>query len=275
MNDQALARQKFLEEYRCIRHAEGRGSDSSEYYRALPFSDVSGKNSQMWAMRARTYFYFETHVLRPMEKRQKRPLEILDLGAGNCWLSYRLSLRQHRIVALDIFSDDRDGLRAVRHYPIPLPVVEAEFDQLPLASGTFDLAIFNASFHYSTDYVKTLTEVRRCLRTGGAVIILDSPVYRLHEDGMRMVKEKHAAFLRQYGFASDALQSMEFLDLSILKVLSETLRLKWRILKPWYGWRWFFRPIQAFFRRRRPPSRFWILIGTFSPYDRSAASSIY
>lgn len=275
MNKQALARQIFLEEYRCIRHAEGRGSDDSEYYRALPFSDLSGRNAAMWAMRARTYSYFETNVLRQMEEREKRPLDILDLGAGNCWLSYRLSLRQHRTLALDIFSDERDGLRAARHYPMPFAVVEGEFDRLPVASGAFDLAIFNASIHYSTDYVRTLSGVRRRLRPGGAVVILDSPIYRLQEHGLRMVKEKHATFLRQYGFASDTLPSIEFLDLGMLKVLAETLAVKWQILKPWYGWRWHLRPLGAFLRRRRPPSRFWILIGTFSAYDHPATSSVY
>ena len=264
MNNQRLARQKFLEEYRFIRHAEGRGSHDSEYYCALPFADTSGRNTAMWAMRATTYSYFERHVLRPLEKQKRRPLDILDLGAGNCWFSHRLSLRHHRTLALDIFSDDWDGLSAARHYPIRLPAVEAEFDELPVASGSFDLAIFNASFHYSTDYVKTLSEARRCLRAGGAIVILDSPIYRLREHGMRMVKEKHATFLCKYGFASDALPSMEFLDLSMLKVLTETLKIRWKVLRPWYGWRWHFRPFTAFLRRRRPPSRFWILTGTFS-----------
>jgi SAM-dependent methyltransferase len=264
MKNEVLTRQKFLEEYRYIRHAEGRGSDDSEYYRALPFVDISGRSGAMWAMRARTYSYFAAKVLRLKERKEKRPLDILDLGAGNCWLSYRLSLRHHRTLAVDIFSDDRDGLRAARHYPIRFPVVEAEFDHLPFSPGIFDLAIFNASLHYSTDYVKTLSEVRRCLRTGGAVVILDSPIYRLREHGIRMVKEKHTAFLKQYGFASDTLPSMDFLDLSMLELLTETLGIKWQILKPWYGWRWHLRPLGALLRRRRPPSRFWILIGTFA-----------
>lgn len=275
MNNQVHMRQRFLEEYRCIRHAEGRGSENREYYRALPFTDLSGRNTGMWAMRARTYSYLTERILPQMEKREKRPLDVLDLGAGNCWLSYRLSLRQHRPVALDIFSDAKDGLRAARHYPVPFPVVEADFDHLPLRSRAFDMAIFNASLHYSTNYVQTLSEAIRCLRPTGAIVILDSPMYRLREHGIRMVKEKHANFLKQYGFASDSLASIEFLDRSMLKVLSETLRVKWQILKPWYGWRWHLRPLRALVQRRRPPSRFWILLGTFKPDDYSSTSAIY
>ena len=258
------ARGRFLEEYRQIRHAEGRGSQHPAYYRALPFHDVSGRNTAMWAMRARTYSCFERKVLAPMERRLARPLQILDLGAGNGWLSYRLSLRTHRPIALDIFSDSLDGLRAARHYPIAFPLIEADFSVLPFERETFDLAIFNASLHYSTDYVSTLREVKRCLRPSGAIIILESPYYQRREYGERMAEERHAEFLRRYGFRSDAIPSIEFLDRSMLQTIARALDIEWRIYRPWYGWRWHARPWQARLRRRRPPSKFWILVGAFA-----------
>ena len=263
MTSESITRQRFLEEYRHIRHAEGRGSDRSEYYRALPFCDRSDSMSAMWAMRSRTYSYFEKNILQPLESVEQRPLDVLDLGAGNCWLSHRLSFRNHRPVALDIFADERDGLRSARHYPKPFPVVECDFDHLSFPAKSFDLAIFNASLHYSIDYLWTLSEVRRCLRQSGAVVILDSPIYRLREHGERMVKEKHAEFLRRYGFSSDALPSIEFLDTLTLQFLEQRLGLEWSVYKPWYGWRWHSRPLRAFLRRRRPPSKFWILVGRF------------
>ncbi len=274
MNDWALARQQFLEEYKHIRHAEGRGSEDSNYYRALPFSDCTGRNSAMWAIRAQTYRYFEKNILKVLERREGRPLRVLDLGAGNCWLCYRLSLRQHRPVALDIFLDGRDGLGAARHYPVQFPAVEAEFDHLPFAAKAFDIVVFNASLHYSVDYVQTLSEARRCLRAGGVIVVLDSPIYRRREHGMRMVEEKRAHFLKKYGFASDALPNMEFLDPTMLKNLAKDLAVRWQILKPWYGWRWHLRPLNALLHKRRPPSRFWILIGRPTAYDHPAASSI-
>ncbi len=258
-----ISRQQFLKEYRHIRYAEGRGSDRGEYYRALPFSDRSDPLFPMWAMRAKTYTYFRTHILQPIEGAVKRPLDILDLGSGNCWLSNRLSERHHRPIAIDIFNDERDGLRAARHYHTTFPVIESDFDQLPLPSGRFDMAIFNASLHYSTDYFRTLSEIRRCLRPSGTVVILDSPLYRHHQDGLRMVAEKHAEFLKRYGFPSNALPSLEFLDIPALRSLERGLQMVWTASKPWYGWRWHLRPLKAFVRRRRAPSRFWIFTGRF------------
>jgi SAM-dependent methyltransferase len=263
MSIAANARQRFLEEYRCIRHAEGRGSDSSNYYRALPFCDRSDPNAWMWEIRAKTYSQFVRHLLEPLEKRARGPLDLLDLGSGNCWLSHRLSLRRHRAVAVDLFNDERDGLRAARHYPTSFCVIEADFDDLPVPAETFDLAIYNASFHYSVDYFRTLSEVRRCLRPSGCFVILDTPIYRNKEDGMRMVQEKHQAFVQQYGFASDALPSLEFLDLATLSALQKSMQIDWEIVKPWYGWRWHIRPVNAFLRGRRAPSNFWILVGKF------------
>jgi SAM-dependent methyltransferase len=263
MTTTAEIREKFLREYRHIRHAEGRGSSDSEYYRSLPFKDSSERNAPMWAMRAKTYDHFVRKVLEPLERRRKMPLDVLDLGAGNCWLSNQLALRQHRPIAVDIFSDEKDGLRAAQHYTSSFARVESDFDNVPLPAGSVDLAIFNASLHYSTDYVQTLQEARRCLRADGMLVILDSPVYREREHGERMVKEKHAEFQRRYGFPSDTLPSKEFLDLAMLRELDNTLGINWTIYKPWYGWRWHYRPVSAWLHRRRPPSKFWILRGTF------------
>jgi len=257
------ARDKFLQEYRHIRHAEGRGSDTSEYYRALPACNKSDPNAAMWAMRAKTYSYFVNNLLGPLEARHRGALDVLDLGAGNCWLSHRLSIRGHRPVAVDIFNDERDGLRAARHYATSFRVIEGDFDDLPAPPQSFDLAIFNASFHYSVDYFRTLREVRRCLRPFSSFVILDTPIYRNRDHGRRMVEEKHAAFFKRYGFRSDALPSIDFLDFDTLERLRRDLHIDWQIFKPWYGWGWHLRPLKAFLARRRPPSKFWILVGKF------------
>ena len=247
-------RSRFIDDYLKIRRAEGRGSDDPAYYLALPYEDLTGRLSEQWAMRARTYRYFEKHVLGP------GPLDVLDLGAGCGWMSYRMSLTGHRPVAVDLLSDSRDGLGAARHYP-HFPKFEAEFDRLPFADGSFDLAVFNASLHYSSDYSKTLAEARRAVRDGGRVVVLETPVYRLREYGEAMRRERHRHFLARYETESDHVGSIEYLDLEMIAKLSRELGIEWRIHKPWYGLAWHTRPLRAWLRGRRPPSRFWILEG--------------
>ncbi len=257
-------RHRFLENYRTIRSAEGRGSRESAYYRALPYQDLSGKNSAQWTIRGKSYRYFEGNILSQIERETGRALDVLDLGAGNCWMSHRLSLRKHKPVALDIFTDAMDGLGAARHYGRRFPLLEAEFDHLPFRSSSFDLAIFNASIHYSTDYRRTLNELRRCLRPAGHFVIIDSPIYRLPEHGERMRAERHDEFERRYGFRSDAMPSLEYFDEPAIAQLAEQLNIEWRVHRPWYGWKWWWRPWKARLLGRRPPSRFWILDGGFA-----------
>jgi ubiquinone/menaquinone biosynthesis C-methylase UbiE len=247
--------ERFIADYGTIRKAEGRGSSSREYYLALPYQDLSERNSEQWRIRARTYRYFEKNLI------EERSLDILDLGAGNGWMSYRLAQRGHRPVAIDIFTDAEDGLAAAREYGL-FPVVEAEFDRLPFADSQFDLAVFNSSLHYSTDYHGTLGEARRCIKPGGLIVVLDSPLYKLREHGELMRAERHSQFCAQYGFPSDSVASLEYLHESQLGELSRDLGLRWQIHQPWYGLQWHIQPLKARLQGRRPPSRFCILVAS-------------
>jgi len=247
---------RFLSDYSTVRNDEGRGSNDPEYYRALPYRDLSGRNPEQWRIRACTYRYFESNLL------DRTGLDVLDLGAGNGWMSYRLSQRGDRPVAVDIFTDPLDGLLASQRLG-GFPAVEAEFDHLPFADGQFDLAVFNSSFHYSTNYQTTLREARRCLKPSGSIVILDTPLYKLREHGERMREERHSYFQSKYGFRSDSVANLEYLHESQLSELSRDLRLRWQIYQPWYGWKWHARPIKARIAGRRPPSRFCILKASF------------
>jgi SAM-dependent methyltransferase len=263
---QAATRQRFLDDYVKIRHAEGRGSPDSEYYFALPYRDITGRLQDQWSIRAKSYEHLERRVLPTIESRVDRALAIADLGAGNCWMSHRLALRGHQPIAIDILDDPLDGLGAGRHYQAytPFPRIRAEFDDLPLAARTLDFVIFNASIHYSADYRRTLLETRRCLRSDGCFAIVDSPVYRYAEHGEMMRRERHRQFEKQYGFASDALESIEYFDEEMLRDLARDLGIAWTIHRPWYGWQWMMRPFKARWNGKRPPSRFWILVGRFA-----------
>ena len=187
-------RRRFIRDYAGIRRAEGKGSADPEYYRALPYRDISGKNGAQWEIRARSYRHFEEFVLPPIEKEIDRPLDILDLGAGNGWMSYRLALRKHRPVALDIFADQSDGLRAVRYYPQPFLCVEAEFDQLPFADASFDMVLMCAILQLTTNDVRHLVrEAARLLVPGGtffgAWLLLDEQAPVAPDDGRAVAFE--------------------------------------------------------------------------------------
>lgn len=220
----------FIQDYETIRLAEGRTSDDPAYYRSLPYPPAGSPRAADWTFRSRGYELLLKCVIAPLVEGGKA-LDILDLGAGNGWLSHQLTLRGHRPLAVDLTTNAFDGLGARRHYDLPFEVAQAEFDALPLAGNEADLAIFNASLHYSTNYERTLAETLRVLRPDGVLVILDTPVYHQPESGQRMVEERAARFREQVGFASDALPSENFLTPDRLDALAAALDLRWE-------WNW-------------------------------------
>ncbi|MGD0155664.1 MAG: class I SAM-dependent methyltransferase [Terracidiphilus sp.] len=252
---------RFIQDYEQIRAEEGRGSVSDAFYLGLPYRDLSGRNGDQWRMRACTFDYLMTRILTPCVRRGAR---ILDLGAGNGWMSYRFALAGFRPVAVDLLTNDRDGLGAAKHYESYLsqlfPRFQAELARLPFHDEQFDAVLFNASFHYAEDAEATLREALRCVCRGGIVVISDTPWYSSEESGKEMVAERHARFLKQYKTASASIESIEFLTDSRLENLEETLSIRWTIHAPGYGLRWALRPFLAQMRNKREPARFRIYV---------------
>ena len=253
---------EFVRDYSHVRSAQGRGSTSRDFYLNLPYRDTSGKNSGQWAIRAKTFDVVTQRLLT----RSARPgmQRILDIGAGNGWMSYRLTLRGFHPVAVDLLTNSTDGLGAAENFfpglPELFPRFQAESVHLPFADGQFDVAIFNASFHYAESYSASLSEALRCVRRGGLVIISDTPWYSRDESGQQMLAERKSSFQRQFGTASDSIHSMEYLTDERLRQLQQELSIRWEIITPWYGVKWAMRPWIARLRRRRTPSQFRIYV---------------
>jgi len=258
--DRASHYAHFIEDYERIRAAEGRWSRKGDFYLSLPYTDVTGRNSKQWKIRALSYDYLLDRVLK-----QGRRLDggrVLDLGAGNCWMSHRLALAGYRPFAVDLLTNDQDGLGAAEnfrgHLRAMFPRFQAELARLPFQDEQFDAVIFNASFHYAEDPVSTLSEALRCVRSGGMVIISDTPWYSSEESGRRMVAERYASFLERYGTASDSIRSLEYLTDDRLRDLEQQLSVRWTIHSPRYGLKWAMRPLIARLSNRREPSQFRI-----------------
>lgn len=250
---------QFVQEYETVRKAEGRGSRDPAYYRALPYRDLSGRMSGDWKIRAASFDTLLAQVVLPLEQRLQRPLRVLDLGAGNGWLSNRIAGRGHAAAAVDLLDNDFDGLGCAAFYETRITPVQAEFDALPFVDGSVDLVIFNAAFHYSIDYAATLARARRALAAGGVIAVVDTPVYRDAASGAAMVSERQAQFVRQYGFPSNALPSENYLTYARLEALAAALGLRCEVHTPAYGLGWRLRPLKARLLGRREPAKFHVI----------------
>lgn len=265
---------RFRKAYAAHREREGRSAGGAAKLLALPYVQ-DGPWAAQWRVRARTYDHFLRAIVEPLERTDPpRSLRVLDLGAGNGWLCYRLQRRGHSTVALEWRWDDVDGLGAARGYAEhvePLFArVAASFEHLPFPGSEFDLAVFNASIHYATDLAATVGEAARVLVPTGSIVILDSPFYRDARDGDAMVAQKRSGGSLDLGpCRADllALPSIEYLTRDRLLDASTALGLAWHRHRVRYPLEYELRPIWAALRGRRAPSRFDVWEGRRSTSD--------
>jgi SAM-dependent methyltransferase len=225
---------------------------------ALPYLET-GPLAQQWSVHAASYEAFTRSVLAPAARRLLRAVDLLDLGAGNCWLSWRLARMGHHALALDIRDDDIDGLGAAAPYleEARFARIAASFEALPVADHLFDVVVFNASLHYTADLASTLREAQRVLRPRGRIAIEDSPFYENEADGDAMVAEKRRDAARTFGDRAGALmaiRSIEFLTADRLTSAAPTVTWRRHAVQfpAWYE----SRTIVARSEGRRAPSRF-------------------
>lgn len=262
MSGPISSRSRFATAYARLREAEGRGSGGERELLSLPYL-TEGPMASQWVIRSRTYDAFVKRVVTPMARQSSSPLRILDLGAGNGWLSYRMTQLGHSALAVDFRTDEVDGLGAATPYHHHLGLMFgrlcASFDALPVRRRLFDIALFNASLHYAEDLSRVLSEVLRVVVPQGRIAILDSPFYGRPETGEAMVNEKRLATHRRFAeLAEDllALRSIEYLTPASLAAAADPLGLHFVRHRVWYPFRYEWRFAEAFLKRKRAPSRF-------------------
>ncbi len=243
----------FLAQYRTVREQDGYRPLAAAYYQTLPQVDRRNPQADVWRVRRASY----KNLLRVLSS-APGVSTILDLGAGNGWLSHRLSEVGHCCAAVDWLDDEQDGLGAGRFYSTDFLCVQADYDQLPFAPGQFNAVIFNASLHYSADIAASLQHARRMLSPGGVIAVMDSPTFRSERAGRRMVAERDERFAMQYGLARPAGQGAGYLT-------PQALGAGWRFIPSRGGAGWEARRILGAVKSRKESAMFgvWVYLNKF------------
>jgi ubiquinone/menaquinone biosynthesis C-methylase UbiE len=108
--------------------------------------------------------------------------DILELGGGQCWASCIVKWHNPtaRIVATDISSSAiASTAKWERIYQVKIDELHAcrSYDT-PFESASFDLVFAYAAAHHFVRHKRTLREIARLLRPGGAALYLHEPACR-------------------------------------------------------------------------------------------------
>jgi SAM-dependent methyltransferase len=176
----ATALDRFSRRYRDARRQEGWQSIPEEVALILPYASPSSHPPLYWRVRRQSYRALTSWLSQDGPSPKVGPAA--DLGAGTGWLAYRLADLGYRALALEASPDQEFGLGASAIYRAKMPSrflpVQGDLDNPPLQREKLGLAIFNASLHYTKDLNRTLCLAVECLRPGGWLVILDTPIAR-------------------------------------------------------------------------------------------------
>jgi ubiquinone/menaquinone biosynthesis C-methylase UbiE len=167
------ATEEALEEmYIAIREKEGRIYTDRQVAQ-LPAIDKGHRFYKEWVIRQRSSQRLVTYLAA-----MNKPLNILEIGCGNGWLSANLANISHaKVTGLDPNRIEIE--QALRVFKKPnLQFVQKGFDQDAFdGKMKYDVIIFAASVQYFPSVREVMVNAFALLTKGGKVHILDTPFY--------------------------------------------------------------------------------------------------
>jgi len=151
------------------RAATGRRLLDPALYAELPFT-AALRDQVEWRLRRYDWAVVQKWV-------GTEPQRVLDIGAWNGWLSYRLTLLGHEVTAVDYFTDPYDGLAAKQFYPVDWQAIQMDLTDLSPLPPVFDAIILNRCLAFFSDPVAYLAQVRTKLAPGGRLLLTGLAFY--------------------------------------------------------------------------------------------------
>jgi len=103
------------------------------------------------------------------------PLVIADLGAGEGTFSQLLARRAKKVIAVDNSEKMVEyGTELARKHGVKnLEYRFGDIQEIPIRTGTVDLAFFSQALHHAQHPERAVAEAYRILKPGGRIVVLD------------------------------------------------------------------------------------------------------
>ncbi len=183
---------KFLQKFNHIRREMWNGFLQPTDYSYLPFGKaVSG--DRRWQLRQ-----FDMDVIQSLLKKTNR--RILEIGSYNGWLTHHLAAAGHRVMAIDYFLDDLDGLKTKKFYPESWQSIQMDIRDLSVLDEYFDIIIVNRCLQFFENPVDYFKKLLPKLSAGGSIYLLGLQIFKNPAAKRSEMAAEDARFCQKYGF---------------------------------------------------------------------------
>ena len=168
-------RSAFEELYLGLRQQEQRLYSDDEL-KHLPVIHTGHPHYREWKIRSQSSSWLINYL-----SQKKPPLQILEIGCGNGWLSAKLAeIERSEVTGIDINCEEvRQAQRVFRKSNLQFR--EMEFDAAKFAVTQFNIVVFASSLQYFSPLKTVLNKVQRCMTEDGEIHILDTHFYKASE----------------------------------------------------------------------------------------------
>jgi 2-polyprenyl-3-methyl-5-hydroxy-6-metoxy-1,4-benzoquinol methylase len=188
----AISVEKFEELYIASRQKEKRIYSDAQVSR-LPDTDINHIHAGEWKVRKRS----AARLLKLLRKKN-RPLNILEVGCGNGWLSDKLAgLMNSTVMGIDINEVELIQAKRVFGYKDNIQFAIESLNSVE-RSRRYDVIVFAASIQYFPDLHKTIQTGLSLLNPDGEIHILDSHFY--HRNEIQAAIQRSHSYYQAIGF---------------------------------------------------------------------------
>ena len=184
---------RFQDLYNALRETENRIC-SDEELSSLPEVDTRHMYHEEWMIRRSSF-----ERLRKYLAHKKGPLQMLEVGCGNGWLSNGLSMISNSMVTgIDINALEIEQAKRVFKNRDNLSFILGDIRSAGILHSSVDIIIFAASIQYFSKPDEVLVPAFDLLRPDGEIHIMDTKFYKPAE--VVKAKERSAFYFQSLGF---------------------------------------------------------------------------
>lgn len=181
----------FEDHYVSLRAKEGR-IYPDEVVKQLPFVQKDIPHYREWKLRAKS----AARLLRYLENK-KEPMQVLEVGCGNGWLSHMISqVPGVKVHGIDINRAELQQAKRVFANP-RLEYIPGDPISAALKPGSYDQVIFAASLQYFSSLSNVIDSCTSLLKSDGEIQILDTHFYTVSE--IENAKKRSVAYYSSLG----------------------------------------------------------------------------